>query len=545
MNNPSNPSDSIPIYLNISNMPCVHFGHTQASACSGVIAFADSTNNTPTSWQWDFGDGGISTIQNPTHNYLTAGTYTVTLIASNVTGTDSISKVVTINSIGGPVAATCTPIITTSNLYGITNVTLNSINNTSGNAMLGYQDFTCSINGQLIAGTQYQMSITTVNTNENVNAWIDFNNDGMFLASEQVASVGSGNNIHLATISIPLTGVVLNTPLRMRVISDFYTITSPCQNQTYGQTEDYTVTILNSTAAPMADFIISSNPASLGSPVIFTDISSNGPTTWTWTMNGGSPSASVIQNPSSIFNTAGTYVIKLVAANGLGSDSVTKNLVVVNTFTMCNPSSNQSSSALNGVLFDSGGPFGDYLDNENCYFLINPPCADSIKLSFSSFSTENGYDYVRIYDGINTSGTLLYYGTGNSIPPITKALSGNMYIYFHSDGSSTDQGFAAAWTAYAQPSPPPIANFTFTPSNPPLLDTVFFTNTSSASATFWSWDFGDGVHKLAKPNTCIYHFGYIHCYFNCNFLFCLRYHSTNNYSSGSTFCKLYPFFIQY
>jgi uncharacterized membrane protein len=35
------------------------------------------------SWSWNFGDGGTSTNQNPTHNYSTNGTYTVSLTVSD------------------------------------------------------------------------------------------------------------------------------------------------------------------------------------------------------------------------------------------------------------------------------------------------------------------------------------------------------------------------------------------------------------------------------------------------------------------------------
>ena len=46
----------------------------------------------PTSWSWTFGDGGTSTAQNPSHTYTAAGTYTVTLTASNAFGSDGETK---------------------------------------------------------------------------------------------------------------------------------------------------------------------------------------------------------------------------------------------------------------------------------------------------------------------------------------------------------------------------------------------------------------------------------------------------------------------
>lgn len=48
--------------------------------------FADQSTGTVSSYSWDFGDAGTSTLQNPTNTYATGGTYTVCLIVSNVCG---------------------------------------------------------------------------------------------------------------------------------------------------------------------------------------------------------------------------------------------------------------------------------------------------------------------------------------------------------------------------------------------------------------------------------------------------------------------------
>ena len=43
----------------------------------------NNANEIPTSWKWKFGDGGTSTVQNPSYVYNTAGVYTVELEADN------------------------------------------------------------------------------------------------------------------------------------------------------------------------------------------------------------------------------------------------------------------------------------------------------------------------------------------------------------------------------------------------------------------------------------------------------------------------------
>ena len=66
------------------------------SPTSGVapltVSFADFSAPEATSWLWDFGDGATSSEQNPSHQYTEAGQYTVSLTASNVGGSDTMTK---------------------------------------------------------------------------------------------------------------------------------------------------------------------------------------------------------------------------------------------------------------------------------------------------------------------------------------------------------------------------------------------------------------------------------------------------------------------
>jgi gliding motility-associated-like protein len=47
------------------------------------VNFTDTTMGMVTDWHWDFGDGMMSMLQHPSHNYTDPGSYWVTLIASN------------------------------------------------------------------------------------------------------------------------------------------------------------------------------------------------------------------------------------------------------------------------------------------------------------------------------------------------------------------------------------------------------------------------------------------------------------------------------
>ena len=57
-----------------------------------AVQFTDTSTNAPTGWNWSFGDGNYSTLQSPAHTYTSAGTYTVSLTASNAAGTSIATK---------------------------------------------------------------------------------------------------------------------------------------------------------------------------------------------------------------------------------------------------------------------------------------------------------------------------------------------------------------------------------------------------------------------------------------------------------------------
>jgi len=79
--------------ISIQRLPMADF----TFAVSGLtVVFDDTSTGRPTSWRWDFGDNNTSTLQNPSHMYAAAGTYTVTLTARNSLGEDTRSRFVAV-----------------------------------------------------------------------------------------------------------------------------------------------------------------------------------------------------------------------------------------------------------------------------------------------------------------------------------------------------------------------------------------------------------------------------------------------------------------
>jgi PKD repeat protein len=56
------------------------------------VQFTDQSTGENTSWDWDFGDGATSNEQNPSHAYVAAGTYTVSLEVTGSSGSDTVFK---------------------------------------------------------------------------------------------------------------------------------------------------------------------------------------------------------------------------------------------------------------------------------------------------------------------------------------------------------------------------------------------------------------------------------------------------------------------
>lgn len=89
--------------------PTTNFTYSPGSPTTDdTIQFTDSSTDpdgTIVSWSWDFGDGGTSTLQNPTHQYSSTGAYTVTLTVTDDNGmTDNYSKSVTVATTEGLLA---------------------------------------------------------------------------------------------------------------------------------------------------------------------------------------------------------------------------------------------------------------------------------------------------------------------------------------------------------------------------------------------------------------------------------------------------------
>ncbi len=103
-------------------------------------------------------------------------------------------------------------------------------------------------------------------------------------------------------------------------------------------------------------------------------------------------------------------------------------------------------AAVAGTLFDSGGEFGDYDNDERLLYLIQPAGATSINLNVISFSLEEDWDYLYVYDGPDLDAPLIGACTGTDIPDVISSSGESMLLEFRSDCGITDVGWEIEWT---------------------------------------------------------------------------------------------------
>lgn len=85
-------SDSSCTTISACNLPIAGFN----SSVNGGTATFNNISSGGTTFIWDFGDGNTSTLQNPTHSYVNAGTYNVCLVTANACYSDTICQQVTV-----------------------------------------------------------------------------------------------------------------------------------------------------------------------------------------------------------------------------------------------------------------------------------------------------------------------------------------------------------------------------------------------------------------------------------------------------------------
>ena len=326
--------------------PVANFVATVTSGTSPLpVQFVDSSTNAPTTWLWSFGDGGSSTLQNPSHMYTTAGTYTVTLTATNAAGSNTISQTgyITVSKVAAVPAAAFEATATSGNIPLAVQF-VDSSANTPTSWVWSFGDGGVSnvqdpSHTYTVAGT-YTVTLTATNT-AGSNTVTETNYITVSPAIP-VASFTANITTGPAPLSVSFTDTSTNSPTNwswsfgdggtssdQNIVYTYttagaYSVGLTAYNSAGSNvtTESDYIVVNSGSNLPGASFTSDVTQGSVPLTVQFTDKSTNVPTSWAWSFGDGN--ASTMQNPSHTYTSVGTYAVALTATNADGSNTLTQ-----------------------------------------------------------------------------------------------------------------------------------------------------------------------------------------------------------------------------
>jgi|GEM_PF-678691 len=481
--------DSIIKNIIVFPSPAVNFSINDSTQCLSGNSFALTNQTTLASgsmnYLWSFGDNNTSTSQNPTHNYLSAGTYMIKLIVITDKGCkDSISKTVYVY----PQPQAAFSINDSDQCYNVNN-------------------FSFTNNSSVSTGSlSYLWNFGDNSTSSQTNPSHSYTNYGTY-------------NVKL----------LVNTD-------------KGCMDSVSKQLIVY--------PSPIAGFSINNDEQCLqGNSFSFTNSSTIGTGTISYSWTFGDGSSSVSQNPTHSYTSEGTYTVKLiVSSNNNCKDSISKT-VVVHPMPKVDFSINDSTQCLSGNSFvftnnssvgtgtiSSSWNFGDNTTSSQSnpthtysaagYYAVklivstNKSCKDSATHYVSVYSMPvanysinkdvqcfNGNSFVFTNSSTISSGTLSYlWNTGDG----GIATSVNLTKSYLNSGSfsvkllaTSDKGCKDSISKNIVVNPSAVPGFTINDTDQCLNGNSFvFSNNSSISSGSISylWSFGDNSSStLSNP----------------------------------------------
>ncbi len=464
--------------------PVADFSGTPTSGPPGqTVQFSDLSTNSPNQWSWNFGDpasGGsnTSTQQNPSHTYAAAGQYTVSLTATNGSGSSNPAtktNYITITSGGGGSTITLDPVAdaqvyssSTSKNYG----TLSTIRAKGGTSSI-YQSFlrfnVTGLSGS-VTGVKLRLFVTDASPNTQSvypvadTSWgetaITWNNapamGGTALGAATAPTASSYVEINLSTAAVTGNGLV-SFGLQSNGTN------SAIFSSREGANHPQLVITQSSSGPPTAAFTASPTTTTPNTSIQFTDQSTGGPTTWDWNFGDGTAHASTA-NPTHAYTAPGLYDVTLTVTNGSGPGTLTKS----------------------GYINVGNPPTADFTATPNSG-------SAPLDVTFADASTGGPTSWAWDFDNNGTVDSTVQnpgvhqYATGGTFT--AKLTASNVY------GSSST-------TKQITVTGPPTADFSGTPLFLNPNQSVAFTDLTTGQGPFtYAWDFGDSGTSPAQNPT--------------------------------------------
>ncbi len=417
---------------------------------------------------WDFGDGNtIGWGPDPApidYTYNAPGTYHVMMVDSNPCGTDTAWSVVVIANPPTASIAAVPDTVCVGNPITFTN-------SSSGGATTFAWNFGDNTGWQTVSSMAPLQHTYYVDKTYTVQMIASFPGLGCSDTAqiEVVVLPGTVANFTPSLTDACDSAIVSFTDNSTNAVIwqwDFdngntdNTATPPDQN--YNTTGSYTVTlytesqngctsntqqVINISPKPIAEFQPSLDQACDSANITFTNNSMSA-VDWDWDFGNGQ-TANVQFPPAQLFDSPGTYIVRLTVTTAAGCDSTHYDTLVI-------------------------------VPGAQASFLATPPAAcDSATVVFQNNST-NAVSYTWDFDNGNTS-------TLTNPPPQDYNINGTHTVELIA--VSPDNCLDTAYVPVVI-SPSPVASFSFTQNS--ICDTgrAFFID-NSTFATTWQWDFGD------------------------------------------------------
>jgi PGF-pre-PGF domain-containing protein len=445
-----------------------------------AVNFTDNSTNMPTVWNWNFGDGNYSSLQNPVYTYNRPGLYSVTLNASNIAGYNSTTKLDYINVIAqSPVAAFTAnatagfaPLViqfndTSTNFPSMWNWSFGDTSwfNTTDPVM-------SNVTKSYPTGGNYTVTLYVSNSggsdsfSQYVDVWNRTSNN--FTANQTFGNV---------TFAVMFTDTSYNATSWFWVFDGFNTSTekSPTFNYTvpgiysvnHSSSNDHDIFWTNKSdyiiAYPPAATIPSANftgtPTSGVAPltVQFNDLSTGSPTSWTWSFGDGNFSNAT--SPPHSYAYPGLFSVTLNVSNSAGNNTFTRTNYINVTSSAIPPIANFNGTPTSGVAL--------------------------LTVQFNDLSTGSPTNWNWSFGDGNFSNA--------TSPQHSYAYPGLFSVTLNVSNSAGNNSFTRTnYINVTSSAIPPTANFNGIPTSGVAPLTVQFNDLSTGSPTNWNWSFGDG-----------------------------------------------------
>ena len=471
-------------YVTVYGQPTVNFSADQLAGCFPLRnQFTDLSTSiagsTIVNWQWDFGNGLTSSLQNPSAIYPTAGTFAVTLKVTDDKGCSKILGRSSYIDVSPGVTAAFAP---NPPIACVPPATITFNNTSGGPGTLSYTwDFG---DGGSSSGTSpshiygatgsYTASLVVASSSgcsDTVRRTVSV---GGFTSSFQTSGTACpGSGISFTNTSTPNADSVRWTfgngnsstePLPANIYQTPGTYTVWLYNY-YGNCIDSTSQQLTVNTPPLANFTASNTGTCQPALAVnFQDLSS-GAVSWQWDFGDGNTSS--LQNPAHTYNGYGNYNVTLVITNG------------------------------NGCLDTLSMP--DFIRLQRPVITVPQlPVTGCIPFTFSPVPVINSPDGISSF--------LWDFGDGNTStlqnPTHIYPTQGTytVKLYYTSSTGCTD---SITFTNGVRVGAKPVADLSATPLTACASETINFTNLSAPFDQLL-WNFGDGVTSSDTNPTHVY-----------------------------------------